>query len=140
MVLVEGGRGHFAHVHVDNLIDAFARVFATPAAKGETFVVTDGDHHMTMGEYFGRLAAAVGLDPPRVSLPRSAALALGAVFEASARLTGRAPTFTRVAVDYLLRSGSFDGRKARDALRWTPRVTVEEGLREIGRHYGRLVL
>ena len=22
---------------------------------------------------------------------------------------------------------------------WTPRVTLEEGLREIGRHYGRLV-
>ena len=139
MVLVEGGRGHFAHLHVDNLVDGFMQVFATPAAKGETFVLTDGDRHMTMGEYFGRLADAVGLSPPRVSLPRPAALALAAALEAGARITGTTPPFTRAAVDFVLRTGSFDTRKACDALRWAPRVTLEEGLREIGRHYGRLV-
>jgi nucleoside-diphosphate-sugar epimerase len=139
MILVDGGRGHFAHLHVANLVDGFMRVFATPAAKGEAFVLTDGDHHMTMGEYFGRLADAVGLTPPKVSLPRVAARALAGAIEAGARLTGTTPPFTRAAIDYLLRAGSFDTRKARDVLRWTPRVTVEEGLREIGRHYGRLV-
>lgn len=139
MVLVEGGRGHFAHLHVENLVDAFLRVFATPAARGETFVVTDGDVHMTMGEYFGRLADAVGLRPPALSLPRAAARALAGVVEAGARLTGTTAPFTRAAVDYVLRSGSFDIRKAREVLLWAPRVTLEEGLREIGRHYGRLV-
>lgn len=139
MILVDGGRGHFAHLHVENLIDAFVQVFATPAAKGETFVVTDGDNHMTMGEYFGRLADAVGLRPPTLSLPRGVAAALAGAVEAGARLTGTTPPFTRAAIDYLLRSGSFEIRKARETLRWTPRVTFEEGLREIGRHYGRLV-
>ena len=117
----------------------WALVFATPAAKGETFVVTDGDHHMTMGEYFGRLADAVGLRPPTLSLPRGVAKALAGVIEAGARLTGSTPPFTRAAIDYVLRSGSFEIRKARETLHWTPRVTLEEGLREIGRHYGRLV-
>ncbi|MDB4930212.1 MAG: UDP-glucose 4-epimerase [Myxococcaceae bacterium] len=139
MLLVDGGRGHFAHLHVDNLVDGFVHVFAAPQSKGETFILTDGDHHMTMGEYFGRLADAVGLAPPSLSLPRVAARALAATIEAGARLTGTTPPFTRAAVDYVLRVGSFDTRKARDGLHWTPRVTLEEGLREIGRHYGRLV-
>jgi len=139
MVLVDGGRGHFAHLHVENLIDALMRVFATPAAKGETFVLTDGDQHMTMGEYFGRLADAVGLKPPALALPKGAARALAGAIEAGARLVGATPPFTRAAIDFVTRTGSFDTRKAREVLRWTPRVTLEEGLREIGRHYGRLV-
>ncbi len=139
MVLIDGGRGHFAHLHVENLIDAFVRVFATPAAKGETFILTDGDLHQTMGEYFGRLADAVGLEPPRMSLPRSVAKALAGAIEAGARITGTTPPFTRAAIEYVMRSGSFDTHKAREVLGWTPRVTLEEGLREIGRRYGRLV-
>jgi nucleoside-diphosphate-sugar epimerase len=140
MILVDGGRGHFAHLHVENLVDGFMRVFDTPASRGETYVLTDGDHHMTMGEYFGRLADAVGLKPPSVSLPRAAARALAGAIEAGARITGTTPPFTRAAIDYVLRAGSFDIRKAREVLAWTPRVTLEEGLREIGRRYGRLVL
>lgn len=139
LLLVDGGRGHFAHLHVENLIDGFVRIFATPSSKGEVFVMTDGDHHMTMGEYFGRLADAVGLKPPALSLPKGAAKVLAGAIEAGARLTGTTPPFSRAAIDFVSRTGSFDIRKAREALHWTPRVTLEEGLREIGRHYGRLV-
>ncbi len=139
MVLVDGGRGHFAHLHVDNLLDALSLVFATSAARGETYLLTDGDMTMTFVEYFGRLADAVGLAPPSVSLPRVAAKALAKTLEAGARLTGTEPPFTAAAVDYVRRTGSFDPRKAREALSWSPRVTLESGLREIGRRYGRLV-
>ena len=140
MVLIDGGRGHFAHVHVENLVDAFVRVFATEEAKGEVFVVTDGDDHMTMGEYFGRLADAVGLPPPRVSLPRGVATLLAGALEAGARLVGATPPFTPAAVQYVSRHGSFDTRKARERLGWLPRVSMEEGLREIGRHYRQAAL
>jgi len=139
MVLVDGGRGHFAHLHVDNLIDALSLVFAVPAARGETYLLTDDHTTMTFSEYFGRLADAVGLAPPTVSLPRYAARALGKTLEAGARLTGTNAPFTAATVDYVLRTGSFDCRKAREALSWSPRVTLETGLREIGRRYRRLV-
>lgn len=139
MVLVDGGRGHFAHLHVENLVDALSLVFATPSTRGETYVLTDGDMSMTMGEYFGRLADAVGLAPPSVSLPKVAAKALAKTLEAGARLTGRAPPFTAASIDFVSRTGTFDTRKAREALSWSPRVTLESALREIGRRYGRLV-
>lgn len=139
MVLVDGGRGRFAHLHVDNLIDALSLVFALPATRGETYLLTDVDTTTTFSEYFGRLADAVGLAPPSVSLPAVAARALGRALEAGARVTGTTAPFTAAEVDSLRRTGSFDCRKAREALSWSPRVTLEDGLREIGRRYGRLV-
>ncbi len=139
MVLVEGGRGRFAHLHIDNLLDALSLVFASPVTRGETYLLTDGDMTMTFVEYFGRLADAVGLAPPSVSLPAFAARALAKTLEAGARVTGTEAPFTAAMVDYVLRTGSFDVRKAREALSWTPRVMLESGLREIGRRYGRLV-
>lgn len=137
MVLVEGGRGHFAHVHVENLIDAMLLALASERSSGETFLVTDGDTHCTIGEYFTRLAEAAGVPAPKVSVPRAAAKALGYASELGARLTGRPPPFTRVAVDFLLRKGSFRTDKARALLGWAPRVDLDEGLARIAAHYRR---
>ncbi len=135
MVLVEGGRGHFAHVHVDNLVDAFLLALDRDNAVGETFIVTDGDTQCTIGDYFRRLADAAGVAPPARSAPRFAARALAAAMEAAARVTGKPPAFTRAAVDFVLRRGSFSIEKARAALGWAPRVTFDEGLTEIRAHY-----
>lgn len=135
MVLVDGGRGHFAHVHVDNLLDAVLLALGNERAEGETFIVTDGDTRCTIGEYFARLADAAGAPRPTLSVPAPAARALALVMESVARLTGRPPDFTRVAVDFVLRRGSFRIEKAREALGWSPRVSLDEGLAAIARHY-----
>jgi len=135
LVLVDGGRGHFAHTHVDNLLDGVLAALGSPAALGETFLVTDGDAHCTMGDYFRRLAAAVGAPTPRVSLPLPVARGLAGVLEAGARLVGATPPFTRVSVDFMCRRGSFSIEKARTRLGYAPRVTLDAGLAAIGRHY-----
>lgn len=135
MVLVDGGRGHFAHVHVDNLLDAVLLALGHDGVEGETFVVTDGDAGCTVGEYFTRLADAAGVPRPAASVPRPLARALGAAMEGVARVTGRAPPFTRTAVDFVLRRGSFNVAKARTVLGWSPRVTLDEGLAGIREHY-----
>lgn len=134
LVLVDGGKGHFAHTHVDNLIDGIFLALGNPAALGETLIVTD-DAGCTMGAYFRRLAEAVGAAPPRVSLPFAVARGLAGVLEAGARLTGTPPPFTRVSVDFMHRRGSFCIDKARRELGYTPRVDLDAGLAAIGRHY-----
>lgn len=134
MVLVEGGRGHFAHVHVDNLIDGILLALGRDAARGETFIVTD-DAHCTIGEYFTRLADVCDLPRPRRSVSRGVALAIGGAMELAARLTRRPPPFSRAAVGYVLRRGGFDITRTREALGYVPRVTLDEGLAEIGRRY-----
>ena len=135
MVLVDGGHGHFAHVHVDNLLDGVLLSLTSERAVGETFILTDGDTHCEIGEYFSRLAEAAGAPKPTRAVPRALAKSLAFVMEGVARLTGRAPSFTRVSVDFVLRRGSFSIAKARDVLGWSPRVTLDEGLAEIRAHY-----
>ncbi len=135
LVLVDGGRGHFAHTHVDNLIDGIFLALGSPSALGETFLVTDDDPGCTMGAYFRRLAEAVGAAPPRVSLPSAIARGLAGILEAGARLTGATPPFTRVSVDFMGRRGGFCIDKARRELGFAPRVDLEAGLAAIGRHY-----
>ncbi len=134
MVLIEGGVGHFAHVHVDNLIDGILLALSTPDARADTFIVTD-DADCTVGEYFTRLADACDLPRPRRVVSRGVARAMGAAMELGARITGRPPPFSRAAVGYVLRHGGFDISRTRAALGYAPRVTLEEGLAEIGRRY-----
>lgn len=135
MILVEGGRGHFAHAHVDNVIDGVLLALANDKAAGETFILTDGDARCTIGEYFTRLADAAGVARPARSAPRAVAKAVALGFEAVARVTKRPPAFTRSAVDFVLRRGSFDITHARTVLGWSPRVTLDEGLAELKAHY-----
>ncbi len=135
MLFVDGGRGHFAHVHVDNLLDGVLRALTVDAAVGEAFIFTDGDTHCTLGEYFTRLADAAGVPRPTRTVPRALAKAVALGFEGVARVTGRPPPFTRNAVDFMLRRGSFRIDHARTVLQWSPRVTLDEGLAEIAAHY-----
>ena len=134
MVLVEGGVGHFAHVHVENLLDGVLAALAAESARGEVFIVTDDDD-CTVGEYFTRLADACGLPRPRRRAPRRAAEALAWAMELGARVTGRPPAFSRAAIGYVLRRGGFDIAKTRATLGYAPRVGLAEGLAEIGRWY-----
>lgn len=134
MVLVEGGVGHFAHVHVENLLDGVLLALATPDARADTFIVTD-DADCTVGEYFTRLADACDLPRPRRAVSRGVAKGIGAAMELVARVTGRPPPFTRAAVGYVLRHGGFDITRTRAVLGYAPRVTLDEGLAEIGRRY-----
>jgi len=134
MVLVDGGRGHFAHVHVENLLDGMFLALDAERARGEVFIITD-DADCTVGEYFTRLADVCALPRPRRSLPRRAALALATGFELAARATGKAPPFSRAAIGYVTRRGGFSIAKARAALGYAPRVSLDEGLREVGLRY-----
>lgn len=135
MVLVDGGRGHFAHTHVENLLDGVLLALRREVRGDDVFIVTDGDHGVTMGEYFTRLAEACGLPRPTLSLPRRVAEAVGGACELGARVTGLTPPFTRVSIGYVSRRGSFSIARARRELGYTPRVDLAEGLRALGDHY-----
>ncbi len=136
MLLVDGGLGHFAHVHVDNLVDLIVLGLTDPRAVGEVFIGTDGDHACTIGSYFTRLAEVTGLPRPSLSVSERNAKRIATAVEAVCRRARLTPPVTRAAVAFVLRKGSFSIDKAREVLGWTPRVTLPEGLAEIGAHYG----
>lgn len=135
MILVDGGRGHFAHVWVESLVDGFFLALANEDAIGRTYVLTDAEQDTTMGDYFRRLAEAAGAPKPLLSVPKPAALLLATGLERAASTLGFAPPITRTAVEFVTKDCSYSIEAARRELGWSPRLTLSEGLARIAATY-----
>ncbi|WP_029088427.1 NAD-dependent epimerase/dehydratase family protein [Brevibacterium album] len=134
---------------VDTLFSANAVeaiVAALPALErvhGESLVLTNGQPRM-IGELLSRLALAGGAAPPSLHVPVAAGLAAGTVVESawerlpeSVREKGDGePPLTRFLAEQLSTAHWFDQRRTREVLRWSPRVSIEEGLALTAAHYG----
>jgi nucleoside-diphosphate-sugar epimerase len=103
-------------VALDNLVDLLIRCIDHPAAAGRTFLVSD-DRDLSTPELIRGLAAALGRKACLLPVPQS-------LLRMGARFAGRAAEGER-----LLGSLQVDITATRDALAWTPPISVEEGLR-----------
>ncbi|GAA2237269.1 NAD(P)-dependent oxidoreductase [Herbiconiux moechotypicola] len=115
-------------VPVDTLVEYIVRAATAPGARGRTLAVTGGDPVRLEHEVF-RLLEREGIPLPRRTIPRSAALALGAASEAVWRLARRSgePPVTRYTVAAYAYSFTFDARPTVDLL-GPPLVTTRDGL------------
>lgn len=125
LFLPDGGRGVINHVYVDNLVDGiFLAIDAR--AHGKTYNITDGTA-TSFREFFGRVAARAGLEPPRF-LPTG-------VMKAGARMVELLRewgiTDDEASVDtvrYLTRPHAYSIERARRELGYEPRIDLEAGL------------
>jgi nucleoside-diphosphate-sugar epimerase len=103
-------------VAVENLVDLIRVCLTHPHARGETFLVADGED-LSTAELVRRIAAALGVPSRLLPIPvtalRWAAAAVG----------------KEAAVRRLVGSLQVDASKARSRLQWTPPLSVDEGLR-----------
>jgi len=131
-------------LYIDNAVDAI--VAALPALEhthGEALVVTNGQPRM-IGEMLSRFALAGGADVPSLRVPSGVGLAAGSAVEAvwtrlpqSAKDAGDGePPLTRFLAEQLTTAHWFDQRRTQEVLRWTPAVSMEEGLERVAQHYG----
>lgn len=100
----------------DNLVDFIVRCLDHPAARGETFFVSDGED-MSTTTLIRRIANA--MERPTRLIPVPAALLWSALAVAG----------KRDVAQRLLGSLQLDITKARTVLRWNPPLTVDEGMR-----------
>jgi nucleoside-diphosphate-sugar epimerase len=112
-------------VGLSNLVDLLRRCAVHPAAAGQTLLVSDGQDLST--PQLIRLLAE-GMNKPARLLP----LPVGAL-RAAGSLLGK-----RAEVDRLVGSLQVDSSHTRELLGWTPPVSVEDGVREMGRWYAGL--
>ncbi|MDP3278973.1 MAG: NAD-dependent epimerase/dehydratase family protein [Deltaproteobacteria bacterium] len=129
-VLPDGGRGLINHVHLENLVDALVAA-VTRDAWGRAFNVTDGVRTSNL-EYFTRLAALIGVPKVRTA-PAALLRPLFAMVARGARLLGREPPATEEAVNFLMRDAMVSSARAQAELAWKPKITLEDGMREIAR-------
>jgi nucleoside-diphosphate-sugar epimerase len=132
MVLVDGGRNHVALSHVANLAQGMILAATVPAAAGQVYHLTD-DEEITAAEAFALLAAALGVPPPRRSLPLFAVSSFAALLEAWARLRRQAvpPAFTRYGVRLVASDCRYDCNKARRELGYQPALTFRRAVADL---------
>ena len=123
--------------YVDNAAAALvAAVDACGPVHGEALVVSNGEPR-PVGEVIARLCRAAGAAAPRRRVPFRAAWLAGAVVEGAWAATGRrsTPPVTRFLAEQLATAHWFDQRRTREALRWAPRVGLDEGFARLAAWY-----
>ncbi len=124
--LIGGGHG-FAHpVYVENLIDAYLLSAQSDGAVGEAFTICDAD--VPWREFYGRYAAMAGRRARSLPVRVVWCGALGA--EIGSKITRRPPAISRALLGFMTGRCVYSTDKARRLLGWSPRFSLDEGLRQ----------
>jgi len=108
----------------------------SPAA-GRAYFITQGEPVNCWG-WINEILALAGLPPLRKTIPFSAAWKIGAVFELiykTLRLKSE-PPMTRFLAAQLATSHYFDINRAKEDFGYEAEITMEEGMRRLGRELG----
>ncbi|KGH47513.1 MULTISPECIES: NAD(P)-dependent oxidoreductase [Modestobacter] len=123
--------------YVDNAAAALvAAVDACGPVHGEALVVSNGEPR-PVAEVIDRLCRAAGVPGPRRQVPFRAAWAAGGLVEGVWAVTQRrdTPPLTRFLAEQLATAHWFDQRRTREALHWTPQVSLDEGFARLAQAY-----
>jgi dihydroflavonol-4-reductase len=124
--LIGGGRGCAHPVYVENLADAYLLAAQRDEASGEAFTVCDAD--VPWRDFYGRYAAMAGKRARSIPAWLAWCGALGA--ELGAKVTRRPPAFSRALLGFVTGRCCLSTDKARRLLGWSPRFSLDEGLRQ----------
>lgn len=135
LVVIGSGAALIDTTYIDNAGDAIAAAVvraAAPDVHGRAFVISNGEPR-TVAEMLTRIAAAGGASGPRLSVPYPVARAGGHALERVWERTGRVgdPPVTAFLAEQLATAHWFDQRPTRAALRWSPRVSLDEGFERL---------
>ncbi len=138
LALIGSGWALIDSTYVTNAVDAIvATVNECPSLGGHVFVVSNGQPR-TVTELLGRIVDAAGLTPPTRHVPRRIAFGVGLLLEntwAAVRAKSD-PPMTSFLAEQLSTAHWFDQRATQEALKWVPRVSLEEGFLELKRSFG----
>ncbi len=124
--LIGGGHGLAHPVYVANLVDAYLLAAQRTEAIGEAFNICDAD--VPWHEFYGRYAAMAG--KPARSIPVWLAWCSACGAEAAAKMTRRPPAVSRALLGFMTGHCIYSTAKANRLLGWSPRCSLEEGLRQ----------
>ncbi|MGO1182139.1 MAG: NAD-dependent epimerase/dehydratase family protein [Micrococcaceae bacterium] len=140
MPLIGSGAALVDTLYVANAVDAvLAACGAVDRHHGEALVVTNGEPR-PIGELIRGLARAGGSPEPALRVPAGLARVAGSVIERvweslPFESEDGEPPLTRFLAEQLSTAHWFDQRRTRHVLGWSPRISVDEGMRLTSRHY-----
>jgi nucleoside-diphosphate-sugar epimerase len=123
--------------YIDNAAGAIAAALErVDEVHGNSYVVTNGEPR-PVADLLAGICAAAGVSAPAWRVPAGLARTAGSVIEGVWRVFPGAdePPMTRFLAEQLSTAHWFDQRRTRADLRWTPAVTLDEGLARLAAHY-----
>lgn len=133
LVLIGGGRALIDSTYVDNAVSALvAALDRAPRISGQAFVVSNGEPR-TVAELLTRICRAYGVPEPTRSVPVRTAKTLGWIVERlwQQREWAGEPPMTPFLAQQLGTAHWFDQRRTREALDWSPRVSLAQGFAQL---------
>jgi 2-alkyl-3-oxoalkanoate reductase len=133
LALVGAGTALIDTTYLDNAVDAtLAALDRAEEVHGRAFVVSNGEPR-PVREILTRLCEAAEVPPPTRRVPFRVAHTGGAIAERLWRVLGRTddPPMTAFLAEQLATAHWFDQRETRDALGWTPAVSLDEGFERL---------
>ncbi len=130
MAYIDAGTAPGGFTYVDSVVQAMLDVAASAHTIGQAYNIS-GATAATWKQYATLFAEQLGVKPPWISLPFSAAMTLARILETAhgcLRLRGR-PLLTRHAVYLLARNQEFPIGKAKSDFGYSPEISLEEGIR-----------
>jgi nucleoside-diphosphate-sugar epimerase len=131
MRLVGSGSNRMSIVHQDDAAQAFVDAVASKVVD-QDFIISNGPS-ITQEKAMGIVAKALGVNPPKKSVPVLLAVAGAHLQGLHARMRGRKPSIDVDSVKVMGADRWFDTSKAKRLLGWEPRVDPKEGLAEMAR-------
>ena len=135
--LLNGGTALIDTTYIDNAASGIvAALHRADVAHGRAYVLTNGEPR-PVGDILASICLAAGVRPPQWSIPAGLGRTVGSVVERvwAARPGLDEPPMTRFLAEQLSTAHWFDQRDIRQALAWSPTVTLDEGLRRLKASY-----
>ena len=127
-VTVGPGRISCHLTYVDDLVEGLRLCGDVPGAAGRGYILA-GPEVTTLDEFVRLVAREAGVRAPWLHLPVWPVRLAGAARDAASRTLGMKPAPWRARLDFHTRSHSFDTSRARNELKYNPRVGLREGVR-----------
>jgi dihydroflavonol-4-reductase len=124
---ISGGHTSCHPTYIEDATDGLIRCLSD-GAPGEIYHIT-GPNPVTFRELGRRMAAALDVREPWLSLPRSAAWLGALALETGSRITGKKAPLSRSGVAFFSENRRFSWEKARQALDYRPQYELQDGLR-----------
>lgn len=123
---VNGGKSLTCPTYIENLVYGIQLAAFHPAAKGETFLITDG-LDIDWRHFTDSLVGKLGLPLPRRSVPYGLVYGIAAAMEAVWKMLGKrdAPLLTRYRINNAGKDYHFSVEKARRLLGYEPPVDFQ---------------
>ncbi|HOX46529.1 MAG TPA: NAD-dependent epimerase/dehydratase family protein [Myxococcota bacterium] len=128
-VHVDGGRPLLCYSYVENLVAGLILAAGSPAAAGQTLILTD-DVRLSWRELLGAVMRAFGARDRSLSVPGALLRASGEALERTFLRLGvrSAPPVTRYRAALVSRNCHFSCAKAKSVLGYRPEISFEEGI------------